>query len=46
MNFLSKYDGVTDAQKALKINHSTIKKYAEINAPYKDYIFSFERLNK
>lgn len=46
MNFLSKYDGVTDAQKALNINHSTIKKYAEINAPYKDYIFSFERLNK
>lgn len=45
MNFLSKYEGVTDAQRALKISHSIIKKYAEINAIYKNYIFSFERLN-
>ncbi|KGQ02212.1 Cytochrome c oxidase subunit 1 (mitochondrion) [Beauveria bassiana D1-5] len=44
-NFLSRYDGVTDAQRALNISHSTIKKYAEINAAYKNYIFSFERLN-
>jgi group I intron endonuclease len=46
LNFVSKYDGVTDAQRSLNINHSTIKKYAEIGATYKDYIFSFERLNK
>nr|QZM06828.1 hypothetical protein [Cordyceps chanhua] len=45
MNFLSKYDGVTDAKKALNISHSIIKKYAEINGTYKNYIFSFERLN-
>lgn len=45
-NFICKYDGVTDAQKVLNISHSTIKKYAEINASYKNYIFSFERLNK
>ena len=44
-NFIFKYEGVTDAQRALKISHSTIKKYAEINAIYKNYIFSFERLN-
>nr|AYP41335.1 GIY-YIG endonuclease [Hirsutella thompsonii] len=45
INLLSRYDGVTDAQRALNISHSTIKKYAEINAMYKNYIFSFERLN-
>lgn len=46
MNFITKYDGVTAAQRALNINHSIIKKHAEINALYNDYIFSFERLNK
>jgi hypothetical protein len=44
-NFISKYDGVTLAQKALNINHATIKKHAELKSAYKDYIFSFERLN-
>lgn len=43
--FIGKYEGVTDAQKALKINHSTIKKYASINGVYNGYIFSYERLN-
>lgn len=46
MNFISKYDGVTDAKKALNISHETIKKYAKLKGTYKDYIFSFERLNK
>jgi group I intron endonuclease len=43
-NFICKYEGVTEAQKALNINHSTIKKYAKLNAKYNDYIFSYERL--
>jgi len=44
--FISKYDGVTEAQKALNISHSTIKKYAlRINGGiYNDYVFSYERL--
>ncbi len=44
-NFISKYKGVTKAQKALNINHSTIKKYAETGRAYNGYIFTFERLN-
>ena len=40
-----KYDGVTEAQRALNINHSIIKKYANIGGIYKGYIFSYERLN-
>ena len=43
--FIGKYDGVTEAQKALNISHSTIKKYAKLGAVYGDYIFSYERLN-
>ena len=43
-NFLYKYDGVMDAQRALKINHCIIKKYAQMGGIYKDYIFSYERL--
>ncbi len=42
--FLWKFEGVTHAGKELKINHCVIKKYALLNAPYKDYIFSSERL--
>jgi hypothetical protein len=33
-----------DAQRALKINHCIIKKYAQMGGIYKDYIFSYERL--
>jgi len=44
--FISKYNGVMEAQKALGINHSTIKNYAKVNGIYKGYIFSYERLNK
>lgn len=43
--FLCKYDGVTEAQKALNISHSTIKKYAQLGAVYGNYIFSYERIN-
>ena len=43
-NFLAKFEGVTDAQRALNINHSTIKKYAKLNSSYNNYIFSYERL--
>nr|YP_010727747.1 homing endonuclease [Leptographium wingfieldii]YP_010727796.1 homing endonuclease [Leptographium terebrantis]WDZ67384.1 homing endonuclease [Leptographium wingfieldii]WDZ67432.1 homing endonuclease [Leptographium wingfieldii]WDZ67479.1 homing endonuclease [Leptographium wingfieldii]WDZ67526.1 homing endonuclease [Leptographium wingfieldii]WDZ67572.1 homing endonuclease [Leptographium wingfieldii] len=43
--FIRKYDGVTDAQRSLNINHTTIKKHAQLNAAYGDYIFSYERLN-
>lgn len=43
-NFLGKYEGVMDAQRALNISHSTIKNYAKVGGVYKRYIFSFERL--
>ena len=43
-SFLGKYDGVKDAERAFKINHSTIKKYAKICSVYNGYIFSYERL--
>ena len=41
--FIQKFEGVTQAGKILNINHSTIKKYALSNIPYKGYIFSYER---
>ena len=41
--FIGKFEGVTHAQKILNINHDIIKKYALLNKPYKDYIFSYER---
>lgn len=43
--FIGKYDGVTQAQKFLHINHSIIKKHAELNTEYKGFIFSYEKLN-
>ena len=43
-NFLGKYEGVTDASRALKMSHLTIKKYAKIGGVYNEYIFSYERL--
>ena len=43
-NFIAKYEGVTEAQRALNINHSTIKKYAKLSSSYNNYIFSYERL--
>ena len=44
-NFVAKYDGVMEAQRALGISHSTIKNYAKKNGIYKGYIFRYERLN-
>lgn len=43
-NFIGKYDGVMDTQRALNINHSTIKNYAKLGGSYKGYFFSYERL--
>ncbi len=43
-NFICKYEGVTDAQRDLNINHCTIKKYAKLGGIYNGYIFSYERL--
>lgn len=43
--FITKYEGVTKAQKELNINHSTIKKYAKVAGLYNGYIFSYERLH-
>jgi hypothetical protein len=43
--FIFKYDGVMEAQRALNISHSIIKKYANIGGIYKEYIFSYERIN-
>ena len=44
-NFVAKYDGVMEAQRALGISHCTIKNYAKVNGIYKGYIFRYERLN-
>lgn len=44
-NFVAKYDGVMEAQRALGISHSTVKNYAKVNGIYKGYIFRYERLN-
>jgi hypothetical protein len=43
--FIRKFDGVMHAEKQLNIKHETIKKYAELKKPYKEYIFSYEVLN-
>jgi len=43
-NFIGKFEGVMDAQRALKVSHSTIKNYAKVGGTYKEYIFSYERL--
>ena len=45
-NFIGKYDGVMDAQRALKINHSIIKKYALAGGTYEPggKIFNYERI--
>lgn len=42
--FICKYEGVTKAQRALNINHSTIRERAKVGGSYKGYIFSYERL--
>jgi len=43
-DFIRKFEGVTHVQKELNINHDIIKKYALLNTPYKEYIFSYQRL--
>lgn len=44
-NFICKYEGVTETEKALNLSHSTIKFYANLAAEYKGYIFSYERID-
>jgi len=43
-NFMCKFSGVMEVQRVLHINHFTVKKCAEIQGSYKEYIFSYERL--
>jgi group I intron endonuclease len=44
-NFIAKYNGVMEAQRALSISHSTIKNCAKVNGTYQNYMFRYERLN-
>ena len=41
---IGKYEGLKEVERAFKINHSILKKYAHIGGIYKGYIFSYERL--
>ncbi|TVY18656.1 putative intron-encoded endonuclease [Lachnellula arida] len=43
-NFVCKYEGVKAVERAFKISHCTIKKFAHIGGVYNGYIFSYERL--
>ena len=43
-NFIGKYEGLKDAERAFKINHSIIKNHAHVGGIFKGYIFSYERL--
>lgn len=45
LNFIYKFYGVKKAEIALGINHSIIKKYANVSGKYNEYIFSYERIN-
>lgn len=42
--FINKYQGVTAAKRALNISHLTIKNCAKVRGVYKNYLFSYERL--
>lgn len=42
--FIKKFEGVTHAEKELKMKHELIKKHALLNLSYNGYIFSYERL--
>jgi hypothetical protein len=43
-NFIGKYLGVMEVQRVFNISHCTVKKHAEVQSAYKEYIFSYERL--
>jgi len=45
LNCIDKYDGVTVAAKALKLNHLTIKTSALNKEIYNGFLFSYERLH-
>jgi len=42
--FLKKYDGIIQAEKALNISHDTINFYIEKKTTYKGYRFSLHRI--
>ena len=42
--FICKYDGIMEAEKALKISHDTINENIEKNTMYKGYRFSLHRV--
>jgi hypothetical protein len=39
--FVRKFESMKDASKELRMSHSTIRKYAQSNKPYKGRILSF-----
>lgn len=41
---IGKYEGLKEAERVFKINHSVIKKYAHVGGIYKGYLFTYERL--
>lgn len=44
--FLFKFDGILEAQKALNISHDTIKLYLDSGKVYNNYLFSSHRVLK
>jgi len=42
--FICKYNGIMEAERALKISHDTIKLNIENNTTYKGYTFSYHRI--
>jgi hypothetical protein len=42
--FIKKYDGVLEAERALNISHDTINSNIEKNTMYKEYRFSLHRI--
>lgn len=49
-NFITKYNGMMEAENSLKIRHEKIKQYALLNKPYSgkegEFYFSFHKLLK
>jgi hypothetical protein len=42
--YLKRFDGLVIASKELGISKDTINKHAKNKLPYKDFIFSYERI--
>lgn len=43
--FICRYNGIMEAQRALNISHETIKLNIENNTMYKGYTFSYHRIS-